>query len=91
MPDRTAKFENRIVRDPEILGGKPVIRGTRVPVERIIAHLAQCPDVDDLLQAYPRLTKQDVQAALEYAYQAVSDKRTRTGRNHKPLVLASGE
>ena len=53
--------------------GKPVIRATRIPVERIIDHLATKPDFDDLFAAYPRLTREreDVQAALAFAHNAL--------------------
>jgi len=64
-------FADRIVRVPEIMDGKPVIRGTRIPVTRIIAHLAHEPDLNDLYAAYPRLTIEDVQAALEFALEAL--------------------
>jgi uncharacterized protein (DUF433 family) len=60
--------------------GKPVIRGTRIPVERSIAHLAHEPELDDLFAAYPELTIEDVKAALEYAYTAVAKDRPRQGR-----------
>ena len=62
---------DRIVQDPEIMVGKPVVRGTRIPVEGIIAHLATNPDLDDLFAAYPRLTVEDVRAALAFAHEAV--------------------
>lgn len=71
MATRHTTHEARIVRDPEIMAGKPVIRGTRIPVTRIIAHLAHNPDLDDLFAAYPRLVIEDVQAALEYALKAL--------------------
>jgi uncharacterized protein (DUF433 family) len=60
-------YRERIVRDPAILVGKPVIKGTRIPVELILKHLAQNPDVTELFAAYPRLTIEDVKAALAYA------------------------
>ncbi len=44
--------------------GKPVVKGTRIPAERVVAH----PDVGDLVQAYPELTMEDVKACLRYAY-----------------------
>lgn len=62
-----ATHGDRIVRDPEIMAGKPVIRGTRIPVTRIIAHLAHNPDLDDLFAAYPRLAVEDVQAAIAFS------------------------
>ena len=57
----------RIVVDPDILVGKPVVRGTRIPVYAVLRHLAQDIDLDDLFEAYPRLTREDVKACLEYA------------------------
>jgi uncharacterized protein (DUF433 family) len=62
----------RIIADRKVLGGKPVVRGTRVPVELVLAHLAENPDLDDLFAAYPRLTRADVKACLEYAQKAVA-------------------
>jgi uncharacterized protein (DUF433 family) len=60
-------YEDRIVVDPEILVGKPVVKGTRIPVELVLGHLAQNPDLADLFAAYPHLTVDDVKACLGYA------------------------
>jgi uncharacterized protein (DUF433 family) len=60
-------YGDRIVKDPEILTGKPVVRGTRIPVELVLAKLARNPDLNDLFEDYPRLTLEDVKACLEYA------------------------
>jgi uncharacterized protein (DUF433 family) len=57
----------RIVVDPQILVGKPVVRGTRIPVYLVLNHLADNLDLEDLFAAYPRLTVEDVQACLAYA------------------------
>jgi uncharacterized protein (DUF433 family) len=57
----------RIEINPEVMLGKPVIRGTRVPVELILRKLSEGMTEADLLDAYPRITKQDIQAALAYA------------------------
>ena len=46
--------------------GKPVVKGTRIPVERVIQHLAENPDLDDLFQAFPHLILEDVKACLAY-------------------------
>ena len=54
------------------MAGKPVVKGTRVPVERVIQHLADNPDVNDLFQAFPHLTMEDVQACLAYAHVALA-------------------
>jgi uncharacterized protein (DUF433 family) len=59
--------QERIVVDPSILGGKPVVRGTRIPVELVLKRLAQDLDAHTLFEAYPRLTEDDVKACLEYA------------------------
>lgn len=60
-------YPERIVRDPEILVGKPVVRGTRIAVEVVIDYLAHNPNFTELFADYPRLTIEDVQACLEYA------------------------
>ncbi|HEX8598840.1 MAG TPA: DUF433 domain-containing protein [Chloroflexia bacterium] len=64
--------DNRIVVDPQILAGKPVVRGTRIPVELVLKRLAQDLDVQTLFASYPRLTEEDVKACLEYAGALVS-------------------
>jgi uncharacterized protein (DUF433 family) len=60
-------WRERIVTDPQLMLGKPVVRGTRITVELILEKLAAGETVDDLLVVYPRLTRDDVQAALAYA------------------------
>ena len=57
--------------DPEILVGKPTIRGTRISVELVLCHLAGNLDLDDLFRAYPRLTPDDVKACLAFAAKQV--------------------
>ena len=57
----------RITHDPEVMGGRPCIRGMRVTVGTVVGLLASGHSVDDVLQAYPYLEKEDVQAALTYA------------------------
>jgi uncharacterized protein (DUF433 family) len=58
---------DRIEINPSIMLGKPVIRGTRVTIELIVRKLAEGADERTLLQAYPHLTRDDIQAALRYA------------------------
>jgi uncharacterized protein (DUF433 family) len=60
-------WEGRIVIDPEILCGKPVVKGTRLAVEFIVDLLAQGWTADDILKNYPGLTADDIQACLGYA------------------------
>jgi len=58
---------DRIEINPAVMLGKPVIRGTRIPVELIIRKLSEGATEADLLDAYPRLTREDIHAALAYA------------------------
>ena len=65
-------FLDRISQAPEVMAGKPVVKGTRIPVERVIAHLARTSDLEDLFAAYPELTMDDVQAVLDYAQDSIA-------------------
>lgn len=58
---------DRIEINPAVLPGKPVICGTRIPVELVIRKLGEGATEADLLDAYPRPTREDIQAALAYA------------------------
>ncbi|MEI6389813.1 MAG: DUF433 domain-containing protein [Verrucomicrobiota bacterium] len=60
------KYE-RIEINPHVMLGKPVIRGTRIPVELILRKLGEDATEADLLEAHPRLQHADIQAALAYA------------------------
>jgi uncharacterized protein (DUF433 family) len=55
------------------MAGKPVIRGTRIPVELIVRMLAQGIPETDILREYPRLQPQDIRAALTYAARSLAD------------------
>ena len=70
----------RIVVDPKIMVGKPVIKGTRIPVDAIIKRLAEGMSIKEILEEYPNLTEEDIRAALEYAAKVVS------GEEIVPLV-----
>jgi uncharacterized protein (DUF433 family) len=61
------KILNRIELNPKIMLGKPVIKGTRITVEIILKKLSQNISVEDILTDYPKLTKEDIQAAIAYA------------------------
>jgi uncharacterized protein (DUF433 family) len=69
MATPTPAYADRIVQDPEIMLGKPTVRGTRITVEAVLSHFAANPDLDDLFGAYPRLTMDDLKAVLGYAEQ----------------------
>jgi uncharacterized protein (DUF433 family) len=60
-------FLDRIEVNPEVKLGKPVIRETWIPVELIVRKLREGASEADLLEAYPRLTRKDIEAAMGYA------------------------
>jgi uncharacterized protein (DUF433 family) len=72
MASGTDSLQDRIVQDPAIMVGKPTVKGTRIPVEVVLAKLAENPDLADLFAAYPRLTLDDVKACLAYAHTLVA-------------------
>ena len=57
----------RIAIDPAVMMGKPVVRGTRITVEQIVRECANGMTVDQIVDQYPRLTREDVLAALAFA------------------------
>ncbi len=65
----------RVTLDPNVMVGKPVIRGTRITVELIIGLLAQGWAEQDILAAYPHLTREDILACLAYAQDLVSSEK----------------
>lgn len=69
---------DRIEVNPNVMMGKPVIRGTRIPVELILRKLAENMTPEELLDAYPRLQKADLQAAIAYAADTVAHEETLT-------------
>ena len=56
----------RISIDPEINGGKPTVAGTRISVQTVLGHLSAGDEISDVLDAYPRLTHEDILACLAY-------------------------
>ena len=64
---------DRIVSDPEILGGKPVIRGTRISVETILEWMSSGASREDIVHQYAHLTVVDIEQALRYAAASVRD------------------
>jgi uncharacterized protein (DUF433 family) len=68
-------MNDRIVTDPQICSGKPVIRGTRIMVKNILGMVAGGYTPERIVQAYPELTREDVSAALEYAAELVAEEQ----------------
>lgn len=65
----------RITVDPRIFGGKPIIRGHRLAVEHVLGMLAAGSTADELLEGYPWLEREDIQACLVYAHRVVVGER----------------
>jgi uncharacterized protein (DUF433 family) len=65
-------YLERIEMNPNVMVGKPVIKGTRIPVELIVRMVAQGIPEADILQEYPRLKQTDVRAALSYAAHVIA-------------------
>ena len=89
MATERDRYGDRIIQDPRIMVGKPVVKGTRIPVELVLEELAHNPDLDELFAAHPRLTVEDVQACFAYAKDLVRDKRLRsktTAAGAAPMV-----
>jgi uncharacterized protein (DUF433 family) len=61
------KMLNRITTNPEICNGKPIIRGMRITVTTVLEYLASGENMENLLEAYPVLEKEDILACLEFA------------------------
>ena len=72
MKEDQRLYRERIVTDPRILAGKPVVKGTRIAVDLVLEELSHNPDIGELLAAYPDLTRTDVQACLAYAKDVVT-------------------
>jgi len=59
-------WRERIEINPQVMIGKPIIKGTRIPVDTIVRLLAQGMTQEEILEDYPNLKKEDIKAALEY-------------------------
>ncbi|MGD6806962.1 MAG: DUF433 domain-containing protein [Candidatus Bathyarchaeia archaeon] len=68
-------WEDRITVDPKILVGKPVIKGTRLSVEFVLGLLANGWSVEQILDAYSELKREDIIAALKYAVEMVKEEK----------------
>jgi len=67
---------DRVEVNPKVMLGKPVIRGTRVPVELLLRKLSEGATESELIEAYPSITRRDIQAALRYAADTVAHEET---------------
>lgn len=74
-------MSERIVIDPDVCNGRPVVRGTRIAAQTVLEFLAAGDSIDDLLAEYPALAREDVQACLDYA--------SRLMANHYSVVASA--
>lgn len=71
----TTNWRGRIVSDAEILGGKPCVKGTRISVELILGWLAAGWTIEQLIEAYPSISRDDVLAALAFSAEMMHDEK----------------
>ncbi len=77
-------MENRIAVDPKVCHGQACIKGTRIPVHQILRMLANGDTIEDLLEEYPSLTREDILACFDYGASLAEEQVT-------PLEILSGE
>ena len=77
-------MDNRITIDPKVCHGQACIKGTRIPVHQILRMLANGDTIEDLLQEYPSVTREDILACFDYAASLAEEQVT-------PLDVLSGE
>jgi uncharacterized protein (DUF433 family) len=65
--DKLKSYEERIIRDPQICGGEPVFKGTRVTLRTVLASLAAGNTIQEILSGFPSLKPEDIQAAIAFA------------------------
>jgi uncharacterized protein (DUF433 family) len=75
------RYKERIEINPDVLVGKPIIKGTRISVEFILELLASGWGTEQILKNYSQLTKDDILAAIEYSLEVLRDKHIIRERN----------
>jgi uncharacterized protein (DUF433 family) len=70
---KIARSHERIAARPEVMGGKPCIKGTRIPIDLILRYLGDGQSSEQIVEAFPGLTVQDVRAAAAFAADVVAD------------------
>jgi uncharacterized protein (DUF433 family) len=68
-------YKDRIEINPDVLVGKPVIKGTRISVEFILELLSQGWSYEEILKNYPQLTQEDILAAIEYSLEVIKEEK----------------
>ena len=88
MTQDDLRYKERISKDPAVMVGQPVIRGTRIPVELILDWLTVDLNLDELFAAYPRLTVEDVHAAIAFGRDAVRHDYRKSPERKEALAAA---
>ena len=84
MATKQQTYQDRIIVDPQILVGKPVIKGTRIPVELVLERLEEDVDTTLIFEDYPQLTPEDIKACLWYAKELVRGEEVYPLHMHRP-------
>ena len=66
-------YKDKIESNPDIMLGKPVIKGTRITVELILKRLSEGASMDEILEGYPNITKDDILACLSYSADVIGE------------------
>ena len=82
--DTAMTTSNRIEINPDVMRGKPVIRGTRVTVELLLRKLSEGATEESLLESYPHLTRDDIKAAIAYAADTIAQQKADNISSRKP-------
>lgn len=72
-------YRERLTQDPQVCGGEPVVKGTRVTLRTILASLAEGCTVDELLADFPTLTRDDIRAVIAFAAASAGEDLPRLG------------
>ena len=84
MKTKPSQNKSRVVCDPQILGGKPVIAGTRIPVHLILDYLAFGYLPEEIIVEYPALTPADIQTAMRFALRSRANRKSKMSRKSLP-------
>ena len=69
-------MNSKIEINPEVCGGRPVVHGTRITVDTVLSYLSAGDSIEEVLEAHPRLAKEDVLACIDYARRITSARST---------------
>lgn len=73
MLNKMVEFKERISINPKILGGKPVLKGTRIPINVILQMIRDGKSFQEIIEGYPRITIEDIKAVIDYSLYLVNN------------------